>query len=608
MLRQQMRASLIQLLLVLGSGAVAKRPNILFVLTDDQDAHMESVDHMPFLQSDIVTKGVTFDRHFCTVALCCPSRATLWTGKAAHNHNVTDVAPPHGGYPKVVDRGINDDYLPIWMQEAGYNTYYAGKLWNFHSVSNYDAPYARGFNGSDFLLDPYTYRYWDTKISHNGEPPVSYAGQYSTDVIADKSYALLREALSHPENPWFLTVAPIAPHSNWVYDARQNLTYLSAPQVAYRHEHLFHDYQIPRKASFNKPIRGGASWTGQLPELNDSVVAYNDFYQRQRLRALQPVDEMVHELVRMLEEAGELDNTYIFYSTDNGYHISQHAMHPGKECGLDTDVHIPLFVRGPGLEPGGHRDLVTTHTDIAPTILQIAGVKERLDALDGEPIALTLDGLPQNGGRSEHVAVEYWGFGVPEGHYGLRSDNKAEAGKKLNMYANNTYRGLRIVADEYSLYYSVWCTGDRELYDLRNDPEQTVNLLAENLGAELGAMMPSSELAGFKVAGRDHKAVVARLDALVLVLRDCKADVCRRPWKSLHPDESVSSLAAALDTSFDRFYDGQPRMSFDGCGGGSGYLKELETAAHIHPYEQESKVGGGIGEEFQYGNEWILAV
>lgn len=520
---------------------------------------------------------------------------------------MTDVAPPHGGYPKVVDRRINDDYLPLWMQEAGYNTYYAGKLWNFHSVSNYDTPYARGFNGSDFLLDPYTYRYWDTKISHNGEPTVSYAGQYSTDVIADKSYVLLREALSHPEDPWFLTVVPIAPHSNWVYDVKHDVTYLSAPQVAYRHEHLFHDYQIPRKSSFNKPIRGGAGWTGQLTELNDSVVAYTDFYQRQRLRALQPVDEMLHELVRMLDEAGELDNTYIFYSTDNGYHISQHAMHLGKECGQDTDIHIPLFVRGPGLESGGHRHIVTSHTDIAPTILQIAGAIERIDALDGEPIALTINDLPHDGGRSEHVAVEYWGYGAPEGHYGLRSEKKAEAGKKLNLYANNTYRGLRLVTDEYSLYYSVWCTGDRELYDLKSDPEQTFNLLAEVSGVRSNATAPSSRLAGFQVAGRYHKAVAALLDALVLVLRDCKADVCRRPWKTLHPDGRVSSLASALDTGFDRFYDGQPKMAFDGCGD-SGYLKELETADHIHPYGQESGLAGGLDEQFQYGNKWVLAV
>lgn len=298
-------------------------------------------------------------------------------------------------------------------------------------------------------------------MSHNGEPPVSYAGKYNTDVVADKAYDLLDEAMSH-DDPWFLTIAPIAPHSNWVFDEKRKTTYLSTPQCAYRHEHLFHDYQIPRGKAFNSQIDGAASWVGRLEALNDSVIGYNDHYQRQRLRALQAVDEMLHELVEKLDAAGELDNTYIFYSTDNGYHISQHRMHPGKECGYDTDIHIPLFVRGPGIEAGGQIDAVTTHTDIAPTILKIAGVEKQLD---GEIMPLAED--KQSKGRTEHAAIEYWGYGMPEGHYGLHSDENFEAGKLINLYLNNTYKGLRMAGDDFSLYYSVWCTGERELYNLR---------------------------------------------------------------------------------------------------------------------------------------------
>lgn len=283
-------------------------------------------------QDLIVSKGTTYNQHYCTVALCCPSRATLWTGQAAHNHNVTNVSPPHGGYPKVVSQGVNDENLFVWMQEAGYNTYYVGKLWNFHTVDNYNAPFAKGFNGSDFLLDPFTYQYWNAKISHNGEEPVSYAGQYSTDIVAEKSLAWLDAALEE-DDPFFITVSPIAPHSNWVIDVEKDVSYLEEPKSAPRHEHLFEDYVIPRDASYNKVIEGAAGWVGQLPALNSTILAYNDHYQRQRLRALQAVDEMLAQLVDKLEAAGELENTYIFYTTDNGYHISQHRMHPGKECG-----------------------------------------------------------------------------------------------------------------------------------------------------------------------------------------------------------------------------------------------------------------------------------
>lgn len=231
-----------------------------------------------------------------------------------------------------MEQGLNDDNLFLWMQDIGYQTYYVGKLYNYHSTDNYNDPYARGFNGSDFLLDPYTYQYWNASLTHNGEEPVNYAGNYTTDVVAEKALAFLQEALEK-DDPFFLTVAPIAPHSNWVLDYTADVSYLDEPKSAVRHQDLFQDYKIPRTENFNAAIINGGSWTKDLPELNETVLEYNDEYQRQRLRALQAVDEMLLALVTELEEAGQLDNTYIFYTTDNGYHISQYRMQPGKECG-----------------------------------------------------------------------------------------------------------------------------------------------------------------------------------------------------------------------------------------------------------------------------------
>ncbi|KAF4451702.1 arylsulfatase precursor [Fusarium austroafricanum] len=566
----------LQLAFILFAGLVqAKQPNILFILTDDQDLHMEST---------------TYNQHYCTVALCYPSRATLWTGKAAHNHNITNVSPPHGGYPKIADVGINDDYLFLRMQDAGYNTYYSGKLWNFHGVSNYDRPYARSFNASDFLLDPYTYRYWESKMSHNGEPPVSYAGKYSTDVAADKAYKLLDDALDH-KDLWFLTVAPIAPNSNWVFDEKNNKTYLSTPQSAYRHEHLFHDYKIPRGKSFNSRIEGAAGWPGRLDALNESVILYNDHYQRQRLRSLQAVDEMLHELIQKIEAAGEIDNTYIFYSTDNGYHISQHRMHPGKECGFDTDIHISMFIRGPGVKEGGQIDVVTTHSDIASTILKLAGVDKQTN---GE--VMPLIELEQTDGRIEHAAIEYWGHGMPEGHYGFSSDENFEVGKFSNYYVNNTYKGLRMASQDFSLYYSIWCTGERELFNLKDDPEQTINLLSGSYAAQLAADQ-------FTISKRPLHAIVDRLDALVMAMKACKDKACSRPWKELHPNGRISPLHAALNTKFDAFYAGQPKMYFDSCE--AAFIKEKESNEPIKSWHEP---GLRKAEEYDYGAEWILVV
>jgi N-acetylglucosamine-6-sulfatase len=140
--------------LACSDDAPQKKPNFLFIITDDQDIHMQSLDYMPILKKHITSKGTTFEKHYCTVSICCPSRVNIWTGLAAHNNNVTDVKPPYGGYPKFVQQGLNENWLPVWLQELGYNTYYTGKLFNAHTVDNSDDPHVKGFNHSDFLLDP----------------------------------------------------------------------------------------------------------------------------------------------------------------------------------------------------------------------------------------------------------------------------------------------------------------------------------------------------------------------------------------------------------------------------------------------------------------------
>lgn len=117
---------------------------------------------------------------------------------------------------------------------------------------------------------------------------------------------------------------------------------------------------------------------------------------------------MVEQLITTLDKRGALENTIIFYTTDNGFHISQHRMHPGKECGYDTDVHIPLIIRGPGIAKGQKREFVTSHTDLAPTLLSIAG--QTRDDFDGLPIPL---GENVDSARGEHVNVEFWGVSGP---------------------------------------------------------------------------------------------------------------------------------------------------------------------------------------------------
>ena len=166
---------------------------------------------------------------------------------------------------------------------------------------------------------------------------------------------------------------------------------------------------------------------------------------------------MVEGIVEFLWNEGKLQDTYIIYTTDNGYHIGQHRMAPGKQLGHEGDVHIPLVIRGPGITPKTSIDAVTTHTDLAPTILRLACVYK--NDLDGSPIPLSVQSTEN---RSDHVAIEYWGYYIDE----VSPDYEPESDYPVRKY-NNTYKAVRVIGDWYSLYYAVWCTGEKEYYNMR---------------------------------------------------------------------------------------------------------------------------------------------
>ncbi|KAI0426278.1 arylsulfatase-like protein [Xylaria sp. FL1042] len=541
-------------------GLGRSRPNIVFILTDDQDLHMQSLDYMPFVKKHLVDRGTSFRKHFCTTALCCPSRVSLWTGKAAHNTNVTDVLPPHGGYPKFINQGLNDKYLPVWLQDAGYNTYYTGKLFNAHSVDTYNSPFAAGWTGSDFLLDPFTYWYMNSTYQRNKDPPVSYENQHSVDVLATKALGFLDEAYA-ARKPFFLGIAPVAPHADiqspaFKHGSHSNITDVrfSPPIPAQRHAHLFQGAKVPRTSNFNPDKASGASWIRKLPQQGPENVEYNDHFYVQRLRALQSVDEIVDSLVRRLENLGVLENTYILYSTDNGYHIGQHRLSPSKQCSFEEDINIPLIIRGPGVPKNFTTDIVTTHTDLAPTLLRIAGTPLRHD-FDGLAIPLTQTGLDQaKDERHEHVTVEHWGFASNEGQV-------FDWYPKITM--NNTYKALRVISESYNLLYQVWCNNEHELYDLATDPGQMVNLLNPEEGS-------SRTLLGLPL-----DKVAQRLDALLFILKSCRAQTCIRPWRELHPAGNVETLKDALSPRFDSFYNTETKnIRFERCE--MGYILDAE--------------------------------
>ncbi|CRL25726.1 Arylsulfatase, plant [Penicillium camemberti] len=498
----------------------SKPPNFLFIMADDQDLLLDSTSYTPLTLKHIAEKGATFHNHFVTTVIY--------------------VYPPWGGSPKFIEQGFNDNYLPVWLQNAGYNTYYTGKLMNAHSVENYD--------------NPYTYDYMNATYQQNKEAPKSYLGQHTTEIIREKALGFLDDAIAG-ERPFFVAVSPIAPHSNF------NGTYGAGSGP------LWMDEPIPEKQSRSSVPKCKDSPNGQLqpsprrliltfheklPYRNQSVIDCNDHYYRQRLRALQGVDELVDSLVTRLKNSGKMDNTYIIFTSDNGFHISQHRLPPGKTCGFEEDVRVPFFVRGPGIPEGHQEYAVTTHIDLAPTVFDLAGISLRSD-FDGTPLPL----LRNAGTVHEHVAVEYWGQAMFEG--GLSNLGTPTV-------PNNTYKAIRILADEYNLFYSVWCNNEHELYDLSNDPHHVNNLWT------------NSSAGSVEILGRKLNQVIPRLDAPLMVLKSCKGFGCIKPWTTLHPEHSVDNLKEALDEKYDVFYQKQPKVSYDRCE--YGYTIDAEGPQH----------------------------
>lgn len=152
-----------------------------------------------------------------------------------------------------MEREFNSNFLPVWLQSAGYQTYYVGKLFNAHTVDNYNAPYVAGFNGSDFLLDPYTYSYLNATYQRNHDPPVSYEGRHTVDVTIEKALGFLDDAIA-AQQPFFLGIAPVAPHSNVdpsFKTSEKSIIKMTEPIPADRHKHLFQDVKVPRTEHFN---------------------------------------------------------------------------------------------------------------------------------------------------------------------------------------------------------------------------------------------------------------------------------------------------------------------------------------------------------------------
>ena len=303
--------SLLLALAIIGFAA-SKKPNVIVIMADDQDMLLDSMSVMPNVKSQIGDKGVTYKKHYCTVAWCCPSRVNFLTGRAAHNTNVTALSAPYGGWPKFTTQGLNENYLPVWIKHAGIRTYYIGKFMNAYGVKNLDVPsHPKGWTHSSFLVDPWTYNYHHSAWTNGYTKKVSkFPGIHTTHVTQERALAAIEDAAKH-KHQFFMMIAPVAPHVEIAGGVHE-------PPPPNRYKGHFLNQKAPRRENFNPDKPSGASWVKKLPKLKGEDIKTCDKNHVGRLQNIAGIDYMVGKLMDKLRDHKLLDDTYIIYTSDNG--------------------------------------------------------------------------------------------------------------------------------------------------------------------------------------------------------------------------------------------------------------------------------------------------
>jgi N-acetylglucosamine-6-sulfatase len=449
----------------------ARRPNILFVLLDDLRADTVGYAGHPHVKTPnidrIANEGVNFTNAFCTTSLCSPSRASLLSGVYAHKHGVTDnfteLPAQLNSFPKV-------------LQQAGYATAYVGK---YHMGEGNDEP-RPGFDY--FVTHKGQGKYFDTEFNFNGERRESKSGYYTT-VVTDIALDWLQR--DRAGKPWMMILGHKAPHS----------FYTPEPKYA----RAFGDVDVPYpQTAFSLDDKPGwikerlRTWHGIYGPLfewrkkfpDDRPEAVTDFENMVHAYwgTILSVDDSVGRLRAWLEESGQLDNTIIVFVGDNGLLEGEHGM-VDKRTMHEPSIRIPMAVRYTGLtrEPRLVTQQVLT-VDMAPSLLELAGAPP-LGTVDGRSwVRLIREGDP--------AWRKSWFY-----YYNY---------EKEFPYTPNV-RGIRTEEWKYIRYPHGDGSPDRhlsELYDLRTDPGERVNLIraAESgptvarLQAELNDLMAATGL------------------------------------------------------------------------------------------------------------------
>jgi N-acetylglucosamine-6-sulfatase len=433
-----------------GQSSTSEQPNIIFVLTDDLD--FASTQKMPQISSLLADQGTSFEEAFVSHSVCCPSRSTILTGLYDHNHHVLGNEPPAGGFQKFLSEGHEENTIAVRLQEAGYQTAFFGKYLNGYPAGD-PTHVPPGWEEWYGKLDGQ--RLYNYRLNENGEE-VSYGNEpedFFTDVLSGQATDFVQRA-APDSKPFFMYVAPTAPHG--------------PATPAERHKGAFSEEEPPRPPSFDEEdVSDKPSQIQGTERISEDDASTIDDYYRQRLESMLAVDDMVGSLVQELEGSGELDNTFIFFTSDNGFEQGEHRRKTGKNQAYEESSHVPLLVRGPGVPAGSETAKLALNTDFAPTFADLAGAEFPADGRSLVPLLGGDEDLPWR----TSVLLE-------------------------RLPTQRGYQAIRTGTHKYVEYNN----GEKEVYDLEADPYELDNVyesadpsLLKDLKAKLEALKSCSE-------------------------------------------------------------------------------------------------------------------
>ncbi len=458
------------------------------------------VQAMPYTLSLLAGRGITFNRYYVPYPLCCPSRVSLLTGRYAHNHNVRGNVPPNGGFTGFKARQAYGNNLAPWLQSAGYRTIHIGKFlngygdepfdegkdvppgWNaWHSVLRADTNhyfYGYTLNDNGVLDGPFgDPGSWDTREYGErddfGCPTAPLNGKpcfYETDVFNRIAYEEM--VGTSPEQPFYLQLDYTAPHGDFRRPA--------GPEPATRHYNTFAGAPYPhdRSQGFNEGnVNDKPRFIREAPYLSlNEIHTYRVYYQK-ALESLRSVDEGVKMVVDTLGSLSRLRNTYVIFTSDNGFFYGEHRLTGGKFIAYEPATHLPLLIRGPGIKPGTSTGELAANIDIAPTILELAGASAT-KSIDGRSLVPYMKDPSLRSRRPilfesfvETADVE--ANGEPTAQRAVKEVQRHDGASASIVAPPKDYEGIRLGPYKYI----EWPDGEKELYDITKDPYELNNVV-----------------------------------------------------------------------------------------------------------------------------------